>query len=479
MSSLNDFELTVGLEVHAQLLTRSKIFTADAVTFGKEPNRHTSLITLAHPGTLPMLNKEVITLAVRMGIACGCKIADTVTFDRKNYFYPDLPKGYQITQDKNPICRGGEVRLPNGGQVALNRIHLEEDAGKSVHDADPEMTCLDFNRAGTPLIEIVTEPCIHSSEDAAMFITEIRQILKYLKVCDGNMEEGSLRADANVSVRKKGEKQLGRKVEVKNMNSIRNLKIAIEFEFRRQAELLIEGKSILSETRLFDAERGETFPMREKEELNDYRYFPEPDLSAFVLDKTFVQAIAQEMPKTGAQYATMLMETYGLSEYDARVISSDERSVHYFLNVAEYCSDAKAISNWIIGPIRSLLNQEGEHSELPDAQKLASLIDLVKASKVSNTIAVQKLLPLMIARHDRNPSDLALENGWLLSQDDGELEDVIRDILRIYPLKIEEFKKGKKGILAMFMGEVMKRTKGKVDPKRANELLIQEINKLN
>ena len=479
MSSLDDFELTVGLEVHAQLLTRSKIFTADAVSFGDEPNRHTSLITLAHPGTLPNLNKEVISLAVRMGLACGCKMADTVTFDRKNYFYPDLPKGYQITQDKNPICLGGMVRLPNGAQVALNRIHLEEDAGKSVHDADPEMTCLDFNRAGTPLIEIVTEPCIHSSEDAGLFMAEIRQTLKYLKVCDGNMEEGSLRADANVSVRKKGEKQLGRKVEIKNMNSIRNLKVAIEFEFKRQIELLNAGKTITSETRLFDAERGETFSMREKEELNDYRYFPEPDLSVFVLDPAFVESVALEMPKTGAQYAAILMETYGLSEYDARVISSDERTVHYFLKVSDYCSDAKAISNWIMGPIRNMLNQEGQQGELPAAEKMATLIELIKASKISYTIAAQKLFPMMVVQLDRSPLDLASENGFLLQQDEGELEQVIRDILRIYPLKIEEFKKGKKGILAMFMGEVMKRTKGKVDPKRANELLIQEINKLN
>ncbi|MFZ9982202.1 MAG: Asp-tRNA(Asn)/Glu-tRNA(Gln) amidotransferase subunit GatB [Cyclobacteriaceae bacterium] len=472
-------ELVVGLEVHAQLLTNSKIFSSDAVTFGDDPNTHAGFITLAHPGTLPKMNSKVVELAVRMGLACHCRISPTVSFDRKNYVYPDLPKGYQITQDKNPICRNGFVETEDGKKIHLNRIHLEEDAGKSIHDADQTMTCLDFNRAGTPLIEIVTEPCIHSSEDAARFMTEVRSMLKFLKICDGNMEEGSLRADANVSVRFRGDQGLGKKVEIKNMNSIRNLRDAIDYEFRRQSEMLIQGIPVTSETRLYNADTGTTFPMREKEVLNDYRYFPEPDLSVMVLEEEFIESVRLSMPKTSAAFQEIIINNFDLPEYDARVLSADKRTAEFFIDVCKHTVHFKQASNWVMGPVRNLMNLNSDADIPVHSEKLAELINLIQEGKLGHTNAVQKIFPLMAENPDEWPAQIANRTGLQQTADEGELRRIIKDVIRIYPLKVEEFKKGKKGIIAMFMGEVMKRTKGTADPKRANEILSEEINKSN
>jgi len=468
-------ELVVGLEVHAQLLTKSKIFSSDAVTFGNPPNSNAGLITLAHPGTLPKINHKVVELAVRMGLACHSRISTTISFDRKNYVYPDLPKGYQITQDKNPVCKGGYVETEDGKRIFLNRIHLEEDAGKSVHDADPLMTCLDFNRAGTPLIEIVTEPCIHSSEDAAKFMMEVRSMLKFLKVCDGNMEEGSLRADANVSVRFRGDEVLGKKVEIKNMNSIRNLRDAIDYEFKRQSALLLDGSTVISETRLYNAETGTTSAMRVKESLSDYRYFPEPDLSVMISDAEFIERVRLSMPKTSAVYQEIFICDYGLSEYDARVLSADEKTAVFFLNVCKGTAHYKQASNWIMGPVRNLinLNPEAEIPVRPD--KLAVLINLIHEGKLGHSNAVQKIFPLMAEYPDDGPGQIAERLGLHQNADESELRSIIKDVIRIYPLKVEEFKKGKRGIIAMFMGEVMKRTRGAADPKLSNEILLEEI----
>ena len=479
MNAADEFELVVGLEVHAQLLTRTKIFSADSVVVADPPNSHAGLVTLAHPGTLPQLNLEVIKLALRMGLACHCEIAGTVTFDRKNYFYPDLPKGFQITQDRNPICKSGYVELPGGTKIQLNRIHLEEDAGKSIHDPNSDHSILDFNRAGTPLIEMVTEPCIHSAEEAGQFMTEVRSMLRYLGICDGNMEEGSLRADANVSVRRRGDAVLGRKVEIKNMNSIRNLKVAIESEYIRQIECLKGGGTVISETRQFDVATGHTTAMRQKEELNDYRYFPEPDLSPYIISENLIRLVEKEMPRTGAQYEKLFKGEYGLPEYDARVISSQQETALYFLEVSKHCTDYKTLSNWVMGPVLNIFNQNPGAGIPVAPEKLAALIELVNDEKVSHTTAVQKLFPALLDDHTMDPLQFAQKNGWLMMGNEDELLVIIRDILRIYPLKVEEFKKGKKGILAMFMGEVMKRTKGKADPKKANELFTNEIDKLN
>lgn len=334
MQEFSGYETVIGLEVHAQLLTRSKLFCSDSIAFGLEPNTAISPITLAHPGTLPKMNRKAIQLAIRMGLACHCEIVKENYFVRKNYFYPDLPKGYQVSQHTTPICKGGYIviKLDTGNKtIQLNRIHLEEDAGKSIHDVDRDNTCIDYNRAGTPLIEIVTEPCLSSSEEAFLFLTELRKLVRYLDVCDGNMEEGSLRCDANISVRKKGEIKLGTKVEVKNLNSIRNVKKAIEFEEQRLIECLEKGETIIQQTRSFDADKGTTFPIREKEEADDYRYFPEPDLTPFHLTDVLIENIRKAIPALQQERVQNYVKEFRLSEYDAEVLT-EEKSLLTILN---------------------------------------------------------------------------------------------------------------------------------------------------
>lgn len=346
---LEKYELVVGLEVHAQLLTNSKVFSSDSIIFGQEPNTNISVVTLAHPGTLPKLNRKVVELAIKMGLACGCAISRYNIFDRKNYFYPDLPKGYQITQDKTPICIGGYVAVKtkdgNVRNIPLNRIHIEEDAGKSIHLEGGTETLIDLNRAGTALIEIVSEPDLRTSEEAAVYMTEVRRLVRYLEICDGNMEEGSMRCDANVSVRLKGETQLGKKVEVKNMNSIRNVQRAIDHEFVRQITLIENGKTILSETRTFDADTGLTHSMRAKEEMNDYRYFPEPDLAPFVVSEEFLANIKAQMPPLPAELFDKFTKQYGLPDYDAGVLTDEKNIALYFEEICSKTTNYKAASN--------------------------------------------------------------------------------------------------------------------------------------
>lgn len=469
------FELVVGLEVHAQLSSATKIFSPEAASFGDAPNSQVSLITLAHPGTLPRLNARVIELAVRMGIACNCDITRHTTFDRKNYFYPDLPKGYQITQDRNPVCRGGWVDLPDGSRVDLDRIHLEEDAGKSIHDDQTDGSSIDLNRAGTPLIEIVTRPCIHTAESAAAFLSEIRKIVRFLEVCDGNMEEGSLRADANVSVRPRGSTRLGKKVEIKNMNSVRNVRAAIESEFERQVGCLTEGVEIVSETRLFDVSSGRTIAMRQKEELNDYRYFPDPDLCAFTITDEWLADVRRRMTGTPASVAAELIARFGLPEYDAHVLAAERTTAGYVSEACKHTSQFKQVSNWVMGPVRAYLNDH-PGADIPVApRQLAELIEAIAAGTVSHTLAVREVFPEMI-NDPLRPLKVILSSltaGAPSGKD--ELSAVIDEVIRIFPLKVEEYQNGKKGILAMFMGEVMKRTGGKADPKAASQLLSEKL----
>ena len=327
------YETVVGLEVHAQLLTASKLFCGDSAAFGSEPNTNISPITLGHPGTLPLLNKKAVEYAIKLGLACHCEITRSNYFARKNYFYPDLPKGYQISQHTTPVCVGGYVSIKiaeTEKKVQLNRIHLEEDAGKSLHDVDPEATCVDYNRAGVALVEIVTEPCISSGEEAYAYLTELRKLLRYLEVCDGNMEEGSMRCDANISVRKKGEKKLGTKVEVKNLNSIRNVKRAIEFESQRLMDILISGGEVMQQTRSFDAVNGSTFALRTKEEANDYRYFADPDLVPFNVTEEFITGIRQSIPSLPEERIETYIKKYQLPEYDAHVLTEEKEYADYF-----------------------------------------------------------------------------------------------------------------------------------------------------
>lgn len=475
------YEIVVGLEVHAQLLTQTKLFCGDSASFGGEPNTHVSAITLGHPGTLPKLNKKAVEYAIKMGLACHCEIERHNYFARKNYFYPDLPKGYQITQHTTPICIGGFVAIKTADgdkNIYLNRIHLEEDAGKSLHDVDEKNTSIDYNRAGVPLIEIVTEPCLQSSEEAFLYLTELRKILRYTEVCDGNMEEGSMRCDANVSIRLKGEKKLGTKVEVKNLNSIRNVKRAIEFETKRLIELVENGGTVIQQTRSFDANNGTTFAMRTKEDANDYRYFADPDLTPFNISDSFLEEIKKTIPALPeeliSKYTTALM----LPEYDARVICDDKETSDFFEKIITQTSNYKAAANWLIGPIKSYLNENNLLiKDFPvSAETFAQLIQLVDEGKVNFSVASTKILPVLIKNENKNPLEVATELNLVQSSNTDEVLIWVEEALAKMPDKVSEYKKGKKGLIGLFVGEVKKLSKGKADPKLTNELLLQKLN---
>ncbi|HEU5145778.1 MAG TPA: Asp-tRNA(Asn)/Glu-tRNA(Gln) amidotransferase subunit GatB [Chryseosolibacter sp.] len=473
----------IGLEVHAQLLTKSKIFTGDEAVYGSDPNTTVSVISLGHPGTLPKLNRKAVQYAIKMGLACHSEISRFNIFDRKNYFYPDLPKGYQITQDRTPICKGGYIAINSKDgekHLALNRIHLEEDAGKSIHVPNENDTLVDLNRAGVPLIEIVTEPCLRSSDEAYALLTEIRKIVRYLGICDGNMEEGSLRCDANVSIMLKDAKQFGRKVEVKNMNSIRNVQRAIDHEIERQIRETEQGNLIISETRTFDAASGKTFGMRTKEELNDYRYFPDPDLSPMMVSDEWLEEIKASMPALPRELFRRFVDDYKLPEYDAQVLTDSPDVAAYFQEVCTHTKNYKAASNWIMGPVKSHLNEvNGTATDFPlAARRLGELIDLVDAGKVSYTVASQKLFPALIESSAVSALEMAQRLNVIQQSDQGTLLPIIEQVIKEFPLKVEEYKSGKKGIVAMFMGEVMKRSKGKADPKVANALLTEKLKAL-
>jgi len=468
------------LEVHAQLLTASKIFAADSTTYGAAPNTNISAIALAHPGTLPKLNRKVVELAIKMGLACHSEIARFMIFDRKNYFYPDLPKGYQLTQDRTPICKGGYVTITLEGiakKVQLNRIHLEEDAGKSMHMEGTDDTFVDFNRAGVPLIEIVTDPVIRSSTEAYAFLTEVRKLVRYLDVCDGNMEEGSLRCDANVSVMLKDAPSFGKKVEIKNMNSIRNVQRAIDAEIERQIGLVERGEAVVSETRLFNADTGSTYSMRTKEELNDYRYFPDPDLSPVEVSEQWLNEIKSFMPALPDELMQKFTTQYKLPAYDAEVLTDTKDIAQYFEDVCRQTTHYKAASNWIMGPVKSAMNELTlTANEFPvSAVTLAELIELVESGKVSFSVASQRVFPELVQRSGKSPLEVAQQLNVLQTSNEDSIVPVIDDVLAGFPDKVQEYRRGKKGILAMFMGEVMKRSKGKADPKVANQLLVKKL----
>ncbi|HEY3403808.1 MAG TPA: Asp-tRNA(Asn)/Glu-tRNA(Gln) amidotransferase subunit GatB [Ohtaekwangia sp.] len=477
------YTLVIGLEVHAQLLTKSKIYNTDSNSFGSQPNTNVSVITLAHPGTLPLLNKKVVEFAIKMGLACHCDISRFQIFDRKNYFYPDLPKGYQLTQDRTPICKGGYVTIntkEGERDVKLNRIHIEEDAGKSIHQENEADTLVDFNRAGVPLIEIVTEPDMHSSEEAGAILTEVRKLVRYLDICDGNMEEGSLRCDANVSVMLNGSTVLGKKVEVKNMNSIRNVQRAIEHEFDRQIALLENGEAVVSETRTFNADNGKTYGMRTKEELNDYRYFPDPDLSPMEVSEKWLNEIKSTMPALPRELAQKYVKEYSLPEYDALVLTDSKDVALYFESVIKHTRNYKAASNWIMGPVKSNLNELGlSADEFPlPPQIIAELIALIDEGKISYTIATQRIFTELLKNPGKSALEVAQNLNLIQDSSQDSLLPIVEEVIKEFPLKVEEYHKGKKGIISMFMGEVMKRSKGKADPKVATELLTQKLKKV-
>lgn len=479
MSLRDKYRIVIGLEVHAQLLTRSKIFNADASSFGAEPNTQVGVITLAHPGTLPKLNKLALEHAIKMGLACHSEISRVTVFDRKNYFYPDLPKGYQITQDRTPICKGGYVTIQTkaGEQaVKLNRIHLEEDAGKSIHADGPD-TFIDLNRSGVALIEIVTEPVMSAAEEASAFVAEVRKLVRYLEICDGNMEEGSLRCDANVSIMLNDATTFGKKVEIKNMNSIRNVQRAIDVEIERQINLTEKGETIVSETRTYDADRNKTFSMREKEELNDYRYFPDPDLSPVVVSDEWLQRIQNAMPALPYELLKKFVDQYKLSEYDARVLTDSKDIATYFEAVCKHTSNYKAVANWVMGPVKSWLNESRKTADqFPvDAAVLAEVIQLIEAGKLNFTSASQQLFLSLVDNPEKNVLALAKELDILQENDGNSILSIIDAVIAAFPEEVKQFKKGKSAIVGMFMGEVMKRSKGKADPKIVNELLVNKL----
>jgi aspartyl-tRNA(Asn)/glutamyl-tRNA(Gln) amidotransferase subunit B len=476
-SVYDKYEAVIGLEVHTQLLTKSKAYASDAAEYGAMPNTLVSPVTLGLPGTLPMTNKRVIEFAIRLGLATGCKIRERNEYARKNYFYADLPKGYQITQDKTPICNDGFILIKNADgtekRIGIHRIHMEEDAGKSMHDVDPTDTLVDLNRAGVALLEIVSDPDLRSADEAYRYLTEVRRLVRYLDICDGNMEEGSLRCDANISVMLKGADKYGRRVEVKNMNSISNVRRAIEHEIIRQIDIIEAGGTVDQDTRSFEASTGTTFSLRSKEAANDYRYFPEPDLQPVIITEKEIARVKAELPPLPAELIAKYTKDLGLSAYDAGVLTDAKEIALFFESLLKHTSNAKAAANWVMGPVKSFLNENALHvSQLPvTPERLGQLITLIDSGKVSFAVASQRIFPEMAKDGSKTPLQIAEENNLVQESDSNALLEMIREAVAKNPAKVAEYKGGKTGLLGMFMGEVMKLSKGKADPKVANELL--------
>ena len=485
MANINDtkYEVVIGLEVHAQLNTKSKLFSGDDASFGSEPNTHVSAITLGHPGTLPMMNREAINHAIKMGLVCHCTIARYNYFARKNYFYPDLPKGYQISQHTTPICEGGYISISTSAgsrDIKLTRIHLEEDAGKSIHDQHESLSMLDYNRAGVPLIEIVSEPDLHSAEEAAAYLTKIRKLVRWIGICDGNMEEGSLRCDANISIRPRGETKLGTRVEVKNLNSIKHLKHAVELEVKRLIDITESGDKIVQETRSYDADSGTTFSIRVKEDAEDYRYFPEPDLAPFSFTDDFIEKIKQDLPELPEAKILRYVEEYGLPMYDAEQLTEDRYLSDIFDQLTYATIYRKQLANFLLGPVRAHLNEiSAEWNELRfEPNNWNKLLELVASGRLGFSVAVQKILPVLLTDEQVDPVILANQLDLLQDADEDEIGGWVKQVLASMPDKVEEYRKGKKGLIGLFVGEVKKVSKGKADPKvtttKINELLHQK-----
>jgi aspartyl-tRNA(Asn)/glutamyl-tRNA(Gln) amidotransferase subunit B len=482
MNRHEKYETVIGLEVHAQLLTKTKAYSSDENIYGAIPNTKTSVISLGHPGTLPRSNSKVIEYAIKLGVAVGSDIRERNEYARKNYFYADLPKGYQITQDTTPICNGGTISIKdlegNKKEVNITRIHMEEDAGKSIHDLDPFHTLIDLNRAGVPLVEIVSEPDLRTSDEAYQYINEVRKLVRYLDICDGNMEEGSLRCDANISVMLKGATEFGTKVEVKNMNSSRNVKRAIEFEVARQIELLEKGGEVSHETRSFNAANNTTISMRHKEEANDYRYFPEPDLQPVIVTEKYINEVKQTLPPLPNTLLLKFTKEFGLSDYDASILVDEKEIALYYNELCTFTKNYKSAANFVNGSIKSYLNENAVNiSNLSiSAERLASLITIVDDGKISNTVATSKVFPEMLKTNDL-AEKIAADNNWIQESNSGTLNEYIKQAIAKYPEKVAEYKSGKKGLIGLFMGEIMKLSKGQADPKLANQLLRTELEK--
>ena len=472
-----EYEVIIGLEVHAQVLSESKLFSSSPTKFGSEPNTQVSLVDAAFPGMLPVINEFCIKQAIKTGIGLNAKINNKSIFDRKNYFYADLPQGYQISQYKNPIVGEGSVTLdmPDGEKkIGIERLHLEQDAGKSIHDIDPQNTLVDLNRSGVALMEIVSKPDLRSLDEVNAYIKKLRSIMRYLGTCDGNMQEGSLRADVNVSVRKKGETELGTRCEIKNVNSIKFMQMAIDYEANRQVDILEEGGSIDQETRLFDTKKNETRSMRTKEDAHDYRYFPDPDLLPLELNDDFINEIKKEIPELPDEKKKRFIEKFNLSPYEANILVSDIETSKYFEDVSKN-SDVKLATNWITGELFALLNNKSiEITESPiTSENLAKLINLIKDGTISGKIA--KTVFEIMADSGKDPKKIVEEKGLKQQSDPKELEKIIDKVISDNPKNVEAYKSGKDKLFGFFVGQVMKQSNGKANPQVVNEILKKKL----
>ncbi len=471
-----EFEAVIGLEVHAQLLTDTKIFCGCSTKFGNPANTNVCPICLGHPGVLPVLNKKVVEFTTLMGLATNCTINETSTFERKNYFYPDLPKGYQISQFELPICENGYIEI-NAGEtkkIRIKRIHMEEDAGKSIHDQGFD-TLVDVNRCGVPLIEIVSEPDISSGEEAYQYLSNLKQIITYLGICDGNMEEGSLRCDANISIRPIGSKKLGTRTEVKNMNSFRNVQRAIDYEIDRQINLVEDGGEVVQQTLLWNAEQNKATSMRGKEEAHDYRYFPDPDLMPVVVGEKWKNEILKSMPELPEKRKERFINELQLPEYDSEVLTSQREMADYFEDVLKETNDTKIAANWVMGDVLKIINEQKlTFDQFPvSSQNLGKLINLITTNKISSKIA-KDVFPVML-QEDKDPNIIVEEKNLLQITDTSAIESAIDNVIKNNPAQVEEFKSGKEKVIGFFVGQVMKETKGKANPQMVNQILREKL----
>lgn len=472
------YEAVIGLEIHAQLLTETKMFCGCSTRFGADPNRQTCPVCTGMPGVLPVINKRAVEYVLKTGIAMNCEVSSYSRFARKNYFYPDLPKGYQISQYELPLCKGGFIEITVNGatkRIGITRIHLEEDAGKNIHEGPGNYSLVDLNRAGVPLMEIVTEPDIRSPAEAVEFMKKLRTILRYLEVCDGNMEQGSLRCDANVSVRPVGQEEFGTKTEIKNMNSFRFIERALDYEIKRQIRLLKDGERIIQETRLWNAGKGITESMRSKEEAHDYRYFPEPDLVAVEVDASWIEEIRAGIVELPDARRKRFVQDYGLPEYDADLLTSEKALAEWFESAVRLGGDPKAVSNWVMVELMRLLNEENRQiEECPlRPEQLVAMLKLIDRGTISGKIAKRVFEEMY--RTGKDADVIVKEKGLVQISDEAQIETVVDEVLAGNPKEVERFKAGEQKLMGFFVGQVMKATKGKANPRVVNELLRRKL----
>lgn len=477
----NDYEMVMGLEVHAELSTKTKIFCSCPTEFGGEPNTHTCPICMAMPGTLPVLNEKVVEYAVKAGLATNCEISRDSKNDRKNYFYPDLPKSYQISQFDKPLCEHGYIEIEddegNPKKIRLTRIHIEEDAGKLNHNEFGGGSLVDLNRAGVPLIEIVSEPDLRSSGEAERYLKKLKSILEYIEVSDCKMQEGSLRADVNVSVRKKGSDKLGTRTEMKNMNSFKAITRAIEYEAERQADIIEDGGKIDQETLRWDDVSGKTFSMRDKEDAQDYRYFPDPDLVAIKLSEEYIENIKNNLPELPESRKARYMDEFKLSEKDSNLLTASKYLSNLFEEAEEICKNAKAVANWILSDISRILNEkEMEAEEIPfTGKELAKLVELIEKGTISSAIGKKVITELF--ENPKDPEEIIKEKGWIQISDEGAIKEVVMKVLENNPQSVSDYKAGKDKALGFLVGQAMKETKGKANPQMLNKMFLEELSK--